>query len=362
MKLSTYILFLVTILASCKNTEKQTKNNTVKQVEKPTTTPTNKVIEVAQFKGQQVTGVTVSNTGAIFVNFPRWRNNITTSVAQVTNTNNVVSYPNENWNSWKMGSPLSNNTFVCVQSVVAFKNNLYVLDTRNPQFKGVLDAPRIFVFNLKTKTLTKTYTLNENAYFKDSYINDLRIDKKHNSMYCTDSGHGGLVVINLETGANKRILNEHTSTTAEVDHLTFNGKKWNRTVHADGIALNEKQNKLYYHALSGYSLYAINTNDIHTKKESELKNSVIFEAKTAAPDGMIFDDNGNLYFADLENDKIMYRQPNGTIKTLIAGNNVKWADTFSIYNGYLYFTNSRINEVEGDISNMIFTLNKIKIQ
>jgi sugar lactone lactonase YvrE len=31
------------------------------------------------------------------------------------------------------------------------------------------------------------------------------------------------------------------------------------------------------------------------------KKSVKLVAKTAAPDGMIFDENGTLYFADLEN-------------------------------------------------------------
>ena len=85
------------------------------------------------------------------------------------------------------------------------------------------------------------------------------------------------------------------------------------------------------------------------------------EGKTSAPDGMIFEEAGNLYFADLENHKIMYRTPDGSIETLVEGDKVKWADTFSIYDGYLYFTNSRIHEARGDISNIDFTLNKISL-
>jgi sugar lactone lactonase YvrE len=34
------------------------------------------------------------------------------------------------------------------------------------------------------------------------------------------------------------------------------------------------------------------------------RKSVKLVAKTAAPDGMIFDENGTLYFADLENNKL----------------------------------------------------------
>jgi hypothetical protein len=73
---------------------------------------------------------------------------------------------------------------------------------------------------------------------------------------------------------------------------------------------------------------------------------------------MIFDENGTLYFADLENNKIMYRKQDGSIHP--SGRwKIRWADTFSIYNNYLYFTNSRINEVTADI--YMTLLNKIKL-
>ena len=42
-----------------------------------------KIEDVASFKGAQVTGVTVSDKGRIFVNFPRWREQIPCSVAEV---------------------------------------------------------------------------------------------------------------------------------------------------------------------------------------------------------------------------------------------------------------------------------------
>jgi hypothetical protein len=51
---------------------------------------------------------------------------------------------------------------------------------------------------------------------------------------------------------------------------------------------------------------------------AEVEKSVKLVAKTAAPDGMIFDENGTLYFADLENNKIMYQQ-DGSIHTLVEG-------------------------------------------
>ncbi len=314
---------------------------------------------IASFRGQQVTGVTVTDRGRIFANFPRWRPGVKHSVVEVKD-GQPKPFPDAQWNSWKLGDSISDQIFVAVQSVVAFENTLYVLDTRNPQFQGVVNPPRIFAFNLQTHSLSDVYILDENAYRENSYINDLRIDKKNRSIYCTDSGAPGLVIFDLKDGASRRILDNHPSTSAETDHLTIDGKRWEGTVHADGIALDTKQDLLYYHALSGYTLYALPTS-VLKNSENEIVTAIRNVDQTAAPDGMIVDANGNLYFADLENHKIQYRTPAGQIKTLIEGDNVRWADTFSIYNGHLYYTNSRIHEAQGDISDMYFTIHKVPL-
>ncbi|QRM88927.1 hypothetical protein FG167_06660 [Lacinutrix sp. WUR7] len=356
MKNFSYILILSVLLLSCK--EKTENKVETKPVTAQTETP--KITQIASFKGQQVTGVSVSNAGRVFVNFPRWRKGVKNAVAEITNGTNAA-FPNEAWNSWEIGEKTETNKFVGVQSVVVYDDLIYILDTRSALFQEVVDAPRIFVFDINTKNLEHTYILNEDAYHPNSYINDLRLDKKNNKIYFTDSGNSGLVILDLKTEKFTRVLDNHPSTAAELDFLTFENKKWTNAVHSDGIALDSKNNKLYYHALSGYSLFSIPTKALILDDEKEIENAVTFEAKTSAPDGMIFDENGNLYYADLEHNKIKYRKPDGSIHTLVEGNAIKWADTFSIYDGYLYFTNSRIHEVTADISEMEFTINKIAL-
>lgn len=353
-----YISFILLIIVSCKEA---TNKKYITVNSKQTDSVAQQITQVAEFKGQQVTGVTVTDSGRIFVNFPRWRKGVANSVVEITKDNQKESYPNAAWNSWEIGQTVVDHKFVGVQSVVAFENRLYVLDTRSQLFENVLDAPRIFVFDLITNDLIRTYILDKNSYHPDSYINDLRVDKKNKKIYFTDSGHAGLIILDMDSGKSKRILDNHKSTSAELSHLTFGEKKWKNTVHSDGIALDTQNNRLFYHALTGYSLYSISTSTFQLEDEIQIEENVKLEAKTAAPDGMIFDKAGNLYFSDLENNKIQYRKPDGSVHTLIEGNDIKWADTFSIYNNYLYFTNSRINEVTDDISNMIFTLNKIKL-
>jgi sugar lactone lactonase YvrE len=354
MKKIALLLFSILSLSGCKN------ENTKPQNAEDKTETAEAVQEIARFKGQQVTGVTVSQEGRIFVNFPRWREAVIASVTEVVD-GKPIPYPGTNWNDWQIGQEINDSVFVAVQSVVAFENDLYVLDTRSPLFKGVIDAPKLFVFDLKTNALKRTYTFPKDSFHKDSYINDLRIDKENGSIYLTDSGHAGLIILNIETGKGKRVLDNHFSTKAEADHLTINGKEWKNTVHSDGIALNPINKKLYFHALTGYTLYAIDVQTLLKGTEAEIEKAVEKVAKTSAPDGMIFDASGNLYYADLEQNAIIKMNAMGAVTTLVKGEKVRWADTFSIHDNVLYYTNSRINEITGPIDDMTFSLNSIKL-
>ena len=77
--------------------------------------------QVASFE-HQVTGVTVSKDGRIFVNFPRWTEDAPISVAEVMRDGQIKAYPDDEWNSWrnaKKNQVSAGDHFVCVQSVVA---------------------------------------------------------------------------------------------------------------------------------------------------------------------------------------------------------------------------------------------------
>ena len=56
--------------------------------------------QVASFE-HQVTGVSVSKDGRIFVNFPRWTEDAPISVAEVTRDGQIKPYPDDEWNSWR---------------------------------------------------------------------------------------------------------------------------------------------------------------------------------------------------------------------------------------------------------------------
>lgn len=317
-----------------------------------------KIIPVISFKGIQVTGITVSEKGRLFANFPRWRKGVPFSVIEVKENGELWEYPDKETNRWEIGDMPDPGKFICVQSVVAYQNKLYVLDTKSPLMKGTVAVPTIYVYNLDSNQLEKAYPL-ERSVCKNSYTNDLRVDDKKGKIYLTDSGAPGLIVVDMESGENYRILDSHRFTTAETDHLQIGDIQYEGRVHSDGIALDRENDILYFHALCGYTLYGVPTGQL-IHEDIDEKN--IFRIKTPAPDGMIMDEKGNLYLGDLEKSAICYLPPDRKeVKMLVEGGDISWPDTFSIYEGYLYYSNSRLHEAQGDISDMIFTVNKIKL-
>lgn len=318
----------------------------------------NEVLPVTFFKGVQVTGITISDNGRMFVNFPRWRAGVPYSVLEIMKDGSQKPYPDQATNTWEIGQKVSPDKFICVQSVIADGNNLYVLDTKSPLMEGTVATPTVYVYDLNTDKLVRTYPLTVSTKV-NSYVNDLRVDHKKGKIYFTDSGEGGLIVLDIKSGDNYRLLDNHPFTTAEVDHLKIGNIKYNGIVQSDGIALDQKNDILYFHSLSGYTLYGIPTDQLINRNIDEKS---IFKMKTPAPDGMIMDKAGNLYMGNLEKSAIVYLTPDREkIHVLADKGDISWPDTFTIYDGYLYFTNSRIHEANGDISNMVFTVDRIKL-
>lgn len=325
--------------------------------------------KVAEFKGVQVTGVTVSQDGRIFACFPRWRENIPFSVVEVFADGTSKPYPDTTWNSWK-GAP-EKGRFTNVQSVLVHGNSLYVLDPANPMFKGVIGKPMLYEFDLATNKLKRTYSFSRGSAPRNSYLNDLRIDHLSQKAYITDSGVGAIVVLDLNSGKAWRVLDKHQSTKSENVVLKIEGRPFliqgtAPKIHSDGIALSPDNQFLYYHALTGYELYSVPTSMLsHEKiKTEEIVDQVKPEGKTPAPDGMIFDSQGNLYMADLENKSVVYRTLGGEFRTLIHHPDIKWPDTFAIDpGGNLLFTDSLLNVAlpGSDVGELVFPIYKVPL-
>src|SRR5437763_5857597 len=81
----------------------------------PTAQPVGKLEVVATFDGPMPTGVTVSQKGRIFVNYPRWGDPVTFTVAELKD-GKAAAFPDETFAAFDKARPAE--TLVSVQSVV----------------------------------------------------------------------------------------------------------------------------------------------------------------------------------------------------------------------------------------------------
>jgi sugar lactone lactonase YvrE len=308
-------------------------------------------LEIVAESTRQWTGVAVSPEGRIFVNFPRWSDDVPVSVAEIVD-GKPVAFPDARWNEWQPGAAPDKH-FVCVQSVVFDdQGRLWVLDPANPGFGGVVaGGPKLMAFDIETREVTQTIRFAAPVVEPGSYLNDVRFDTQTNTAYITDSGDGALVVVDLDAGSARRVLARHSSTMAEPIEITIEGKAWKRDgktpqVHADGIALSPNRRFIYYQVLTGRTMYRIATEALRDSSldAEELAARVERIVESGVSDGLLFHSTG-LYLSSLEEDAINRLERGVNKRQRVVGDpRIAWPDSFSSGpDGWIYFTTAQIH-------------------
>jgi sugar lactone lactonase YvrE len=232
---------------------------------------------VHTFYGPMPTGVTVSQRGRIFVNYPRWGDPVQFTVAEIKN-GRAVAYPNSRINDFdandvgttkslearlsqleqnrrrllgvftpnspevqnverqifsarqrfKRASELA-NYLVSVQSVVVDPaDRLWILDTGSVKFGPTsYGGPKLVGVDLRTNRIFKKILFPRDVALPTTYLNDIRFDLRRGSggmAFITDSsgtGPNGIIVVDLASGRSWRKLNDHPSTKAEPKFVPF---------------------------------------------------------------------------------------------------------------------------------------------
>ncbi|RFB88685.1 gluconolactonase [Rhizobium leguminosarum bv. trifolii] len=313
--------------------------------------------KVATFE-HQVTGVTVSEDGRIFVNFPRWSEDVPVSVAEVMTDGSIKPYPNDEWNAWrnaKMSEVSPKDHFVTVQSVVADgRGSLWVVDPAAPNSeKTVKDGPKLVQIDLKSNSVKRVYPFGPDVAGPSSYLNDVRIAPDGAFAYFTDSGTpGGLVVLDLNSAKAWRVLSDDPSTQFEKDvAIHVDGKPLRRPdgrqplFNADSIALSEDGKTLYWKALTGKTMYRISTDALQKASQDPPAAKPGKYADTEPTDGLWIDDQNRIYLSTIQNDGIKVLGPDGKVTPLLRDSRLRWPDTFSQGpDGTMYITASHIQD------------------
>jgi sugar lactone lactonase YvrE len=315
-------------------------------------------VSVAARTPKQLAGITISKAGRMFINFPRWVDVPTPSVAEVAADGSLVPYPNEAINDWdKVPGSSAGSHFVCVQSVVADEEDmLWILDPASPAFlKVVPGGAKLLKVNLATNGIERVYAFDNDAAPPASYLNDVRL--AYGFAFMTDSGLGALVVLDLSTGRVRRLLENDASTKAEAGvEPVIGGRPWkfaNGTtpqVHSDGIAIDPERKYVYYKALTGRTLYRVPVAALLDESLSPAAVGARVEriALPGPTDGIEFDKQGNLYVTALEENAIKVLRPGGLFEVFATAPEFLWPDTITMSsNGDLLFSASQFHLMPG---------------
>jgi sugar lactone lactonase YvrE len=318
---------------------------------------------VAEF-GHQVTGVTVSETGRIFVNFPRWTEDSAVSVAELVD-GKLKPYPDSAWNAWrnaKKDEITPNDHWVCVQSVVADgRGSLWVLDPAAPPQAHVVDqGPKLVRIDLASNQVAQVIAFDQDAAPQGSYLNDVRFSADGKHAFITDSGvKGALLVVDIKAGKSVRVLDGDPSTQMKTGlNVSADGRVLRRPdgrgveFSADGIELSTDGRYLYWQAIKGDQLYRIPTAALTGPgfQGKDVASQVEPYGTNGVNDGLLIARGTDLmYLSSVQDNAIKVRDlaqgPSGQARVVVQDARLRWPDTFGQGpDGTIYVTTSHIQD------------------
>ena len=318
---------------------------------------------VATFDGPMPTGVTVSQTGRIFVNFPRWGDRVEFTVAELKD-GKPVAFPDAEINAYDAAKVAER--LVSVQSVVVDPSDrLWMLDTGSLQLgPAVPGGPKLVGVDLKTNQVFKTIHFPADVAPSSSYLNDVRFDLRRGRggmAFITDSGNdgpNGIVVVDLDSGKSWRRLSGHPSVKADENFVpTVEGEQLKQRpapgvsmpmrMGSDGIAISADGKTLYYCPLASRRLHSVSVDALADPNQTDRQVAATVKKvadRDYASDGLESDAAGNLYLTDYEHNAVHRRGPDGRDRVIAQAPKMIWPDTMSVASdGYIYFTANQLN-------------------
>lgn len=173
-------------------------------------------------------------------------------------------------------------------------------------------TPKLVGWNTKKNTLEHLYYIPQPASILTSQLNDFVLDESRKIVVIADEGianngdgsKAALVILNLNTGQCRRVLEGHRTTVPENIPIVVRGKQFSIPgsdkpvkVGADGITLDKNNEWLYYAPLNGKTVYRIKMVDLlnETYSDDDLDRRIETYAAKENNGGLSIDTKNNLY-------------------------------------------------------------------
>ncbi|GGA82406.1 periplasmic protein [Neiella marina] len=186
-------------------------------------------------------------------------------------------------------------------------------------------------------------------------LNDLAVDRSHGAIYISETAGqqtSAILVIDIDTGAIRRVLQGSQATVAEDKDLLVDGEvvKSNGTpvrVGVNPITIDEADQWLYFAPMSSSSVYRVETSHLvdDSLSPTELEKQVERYAAKPMSDGITIDSANNLYISDLAANAIGVITPDRQYQLLHQDSNLlSWIEGFANAGEYIYVSSNKLHD------------------
>ena len=264
-----------------------------------------------------------------------------------------MPYPDSEWNSWTPHADAA-SAFVGANALrIGSDGALWVVD-RGATGIGEPLVPRgtkIVRIDLQANRVSHIYDLAE-AIEAHSFVDDVRFNGS--TAYLTDAGRPGIIVLDIASGAARRILSDAPAVTAQKP-LFAEGKQLRDpqgravVIHADQLEVSPDGTWLYFQpCCGGMSRIATRALDDASLSAVELARAVEPFADTPSTGGTAMDADGTIYLSDINTLRVLKIEPDGAMTTLLDDSRLVWIDAMWIDEaGGLLMPAAQLNRTPG---------------
>ena len=262
-----------------------------------------------------------------------------------------VPFPDAHWNEWKPGDDPAKG-FVRVNALrIGPRGSLWIVDVGAPGLgkAPLLGGPKLIKIDLASDSVQRVYPL-EAATNPKSFVDDVRF---HGGLaYVTDAGSPGVIVVDLVTGATRRVLDGDPTMTAQrpisADSHVLRGPDGKPVkIHADQLEVSPDGKFFYYQPASGpMSRIATRYLDDPALPSPQLAKHITTFAKTPSTGGTAIDANGTIYCSDTDKHRVLAIDTDGSTHVLIEDPRLLWVDAMWIdAAGFLYMPAAQLDRM-----------------
>lgn len=268
-------------------------------------------------------------------------------VVEVQPDGSVQPFPNAAWSASPDDNGIGLNN---VLGIRADGNGIvWMLD--NPGEDG---TGRLVGWDTRRDRLHRVIYLAPPVIPENTFLNDFAVDPYHDAIYIADTAGGSnaaLIVVDLETGYARRVLEGHVSVQPQDIPMVIDGETVTlggeaARVGVNPITLDPSNEWVYYGPMSGRSLYRIRTTDLLDRALSPdaLAARVQRFGDKPISDGITIDAGGNVYVTDITNNAIGVIAPSGDYRVLYQDEDLSWTDGFGFGpDNHIYVTVNQLH-------------------